>query len=122
MANMQQACAEIANTTVGFTGPRDRMTILKSYNGTPVEAQSFETVFMQTRKILDMTVDDPDAPTSRYGIIDCECIQRALMPVDSCEEVYAGLAAGEEAEASSLFLGKVQSALAAGFKCKGMGG
>ena len=45
------ACAEISSTTQGFSGPSQRMEILKSYGFTPTEARNVETLFQQRFRI-----------------------------------------------------------------------
>lgn len=86
------ACAEIGQTTRGFSGPSDRMRILKSYGWEPVQAAGLEAIFDVRFGFTEST-----KTICEYGGFEtkCECL-RSGMAMLSCEIGYAAILTGTQ--------------------------
>ena len=85
------ACAELGQTTVGFSGPSHRMQILKSYGWTPLQAQKMEKLAGMRHEVGEMLWGDKycGEPTfKRIMAKTCECLAEALVVIGSCEANY----------------------------------
>jgi|TARA_B110000211_G_C13769046_1_gene416671 hypothetical protein len=85
------ACAELLQTTVGFSGPSNRMTILKSYGWTPMQAKLMEELMgVQNAAIEYRSARDCDTDTrvGQFFKNQCKCATKVIAPISSCEKNY----------------------------------
>lgn len=85
------ACAELLQTTVGFSGPSNRMAILKSYGWTPLQAKLMEELMGVQNAAIKFRSEfqcDKDTSVGRLFTKNCECATKAVVPISSCEVNY----------------------------------
>ena len=84
------ACAEIGQTTRGFSGPSQRMQILKSYGWEPSQAAGLEAIFN-----VRFEFAEPTKNICEYGGFEtkCDCLRRGMAML-SCEIGYIAILSG----------------------------
>lgn len=96
-----ELCLELGTTMRGFSGPRDRMNIFKSYGYSPSLADTFEGLLQKQWRQMDL-YDDPNRWRSRYN-----CYQQSV----NCQQFMEGFDDNRFSEAYDEAIDKIDECL-----------